>query len=459
MSKAKDKITEYEQQQKSIAQQEMLESLKEDEKAKKNLGVYLVPTIDIAKEYVKTYPQIDSAYETLKNTKIKIGIKNGFANGLIYKYGLTAKGNLQNQNTIKISKYNTYSSFIDKNRKEQNKAAIDDNIGINCMFFKQNYLKHPESQKELKLTALDDFYKLEILCHEMCHNLAKVEYKLFDVVGDEIPLKFLGTEMAMCGTVIKYAGGVKCSQCDCDEKGFPETKHQNKNYLIFRQDPYSPCKESSVSLIHEGMTEYITSKMIKNGVLDKYTQSPEILEEMKSRKRFKSYRPYVEYIGMVDALNPGCIEESYFGGIEKQNIMLDSKYIEYVLGQIYKFENMNLEGLDDAKNLKNFSKNLKKAFSAESDEVQKLYYLGKIQSGDVKRYFEARNKFWSFDNVYYGLMVPSSTENKKLEGEVEKFCQSMQTDTSCDVKQILKAEQKSQEKMIGDMNTRKFFGR
>ena len=270
------------------------------------------------------------------------------------------------------------------------------------MLFKAN-------QKPIKTKKLNDIeYLLEraeslkTLIHETSHLFAKSELVLKDKYGNEIPIELIKTKSAKNGELEVYFGGIKFDSFPLNNKG--DFHKENENVLSI------PPAEFNI-MLHEGITEFVTQKLINSGCVKELDESGVFLDA-DVQKDLETYQCYQKYIKMIDALNPTVFENTHFGG--RQNFKLENLKDEFfenfstlvdisceVEDALSKYVDDESENYMDTKRLlENYENIIKKVdcfLNDENTKVLDLFKQQKLSEQQVVNYVKARNSFINED--------------------------------------------------------------
>lgn len=317
--------------------------------------------------------------------------------------------------------------------------------------------KSHELEAEQRLLKMD---REKTLTHETAHFLSSAKQVLYNSNGMKIPIKQLNTEKASFGKVVEFYGGVPFAEFPLDNDGrfILDAKGQvmceqycNMNYYL-----------------HEGMTEFITMKMVDkletkyNGKKMEYS---DIVKET-----LLAYRMYEICIEMFDAINSGEFEKSYFNG---ESIVLgnlnDNFYgmFENIYDNTDELENRynNFVEENTAKSklelFESFRETMfetRSLLAANLRDVKDLYAGGHINDEQLKKYFDAQNKFitpfqW-IQHICYEDELEYDLE-RAFKGMVKEYLGDFKSTKKIEPEETLKQMCKKTKKYLPENNREK----
>ena len=333
-------------------------------------------------------------------------------NKMKYKYENTV---LSNGKTRKTSARMKTKIKIMQRENDKRKNEIEKIIepllldNLDKLTDKEYKMLFKANEKPIKTKKLNDIeYLLEraeslkTLIHETSHLFAKSELVLKDKNGNEIPLELIKTKSAKNGELEVYFGGIKFDSFPLNNKG--NFHKENENVLSI------PPAEFNI-MLHEGITEFVTQKLINSGCFKELDESGVFLDA-DVQKDLETYQCYQKYIKMIDALNPTVFENTHFGG--RQNFKLENLKDEFfenfstlvdisceVEDALSKYVDDESENYMDTKRLlENYENIIKKVdcfLNDENTKVLDLFKQQKLSEQQVVNYVKARNSFINED--------------------------------------------------------------
>ena len=450
-------------------------------KKKKDIKVFYDEFFDIAKSIISFYPQTEDAILKLKHTNLKFltpqrvmdnDLKINYdqkackinldVGGEEYSQIINAKGETVSSHTIFLSQYEDTSDldFV----ITSDGLVIETPVNLNDL-----EKEFTGDLVDLKQQRIERLKKIKCLGHEEMHLFSKGELKFYDKDGKLASQSDLNTPKMSKGKVACLFGGVELNCLVCDEDGkilsqekpnYEKRKQAKKQSVIdddlffqlqnwskkngaiiktYEEDSpkdillFSPRKESwfgdSGMFVHEGVNEYLTQKLFESGQLD--FLDPELMKDKEVLKSLKGYNVYSNYMGLVDALNPGSLLDMHFKGEVKFNVLGDRlfKDFEQISTNII-IAHTGEKFKEDETVSKSFMmttfKRIEKVIKSQKKEVEKLAKQNKIDSETLKNYKNAyktfcepsewQKEFFTVDKDFIKTCV-DSTINKKQKAE------------------------------------------
>lgn len=341
-----------------------------------------------------------------------------------------------------------YADQLDKLESDEY-AKLFESLGK-----ENNTRKSHENEAEQRLLKMDHE---KTLLHEEAHFLSAANQILYNNNGLKIPMSSLNTEEASFGRVVETYGGVPFAEFILDKNG---------NFVLDSKGQTICNQYCDLNYyLHEGITEFITMKMVDklnleyNGKNLKYT---DIVKET-----LLAYRMYEICVEMFDAINNGEFEKSYFNGQAIVLGNLNDKFNE-TFESIYDnteelercYENFVQENTAKSK-LQLFECFRETMFETRSMLAENLkdvkdIYIGKhINEEQLKKFLDAQNKFitpfqW-IRHVCYEDELEYDTE-RAFKGMVKEYLGDFKSSNRLKPEENLKQMCKKTKKFLKENN-------
>ncbi|MBQ9786401.1 MAG: hypothetical protein IJW25_02930 [Clostridia bacterium] len=435
-----------------IAEHLKINKISNSAKASKKLKNLKNEFIFIAHKYLDCFEDIEDVSKKVANTKVSFLsnenyiTEDSFSAGWEQTFPVSAKGEFVSSHSIKIGLLDTdvlvagnrnkimseveYLKLYDKYKKLNKdedvfageklsiKERIENFITTRLNTPKQIIQKYEELEQDYLDKLNDEDYALlmqnieneieynenfepvqdraetiKILAHEMGHLFAKTELVLFDKKGNEIPMEMLGTNQAGKGRLQIYYGGVPFESFPLLHNG--QFKKYNGKIVSVDVLQYD-------ALLHEGINEFITTKLVRSDALNELDKTNNI-QKPEIREKLKTYNSFTDIVAMFDAINPQAFEKMHFKGKEyaKLENMEEEFYdnfekmvdLESYLGKCYENYMFNLNNKALQKEITKFFGKIESMLEKDNAKVLKLFDNHKIGRNELKNYIKARNEF------------------------------------------------------------------
>ena len=205
--------------------------------------------------------------------------------------------------------------------------------------------------------------------------------------------------------------------------------HEFLHSIASRKGEYWGGVVVSHFCLHEGMTEYLTTKTI-----ERHKEFYSLKDNQKAQP-FGPYKPFVAYAKMMDTIFPGCVEDVYFNGKEAVKKYKVGAYSLASLldgfGAIQDFDYIKKDYPEEVKTLA--AQEMIKSLMRQKDEVQKLLDKKQITQKQYDSFMSSMQVCYngSLKNAKFAMDYDFKTQDPKMskyeiKRDRKKLCAFMQ---------------------------------